>query len=49
MVAEQDVIRLDLPVDDGLKLILSIGVILPQTSAEKLEKIAIKNSKASNR
>jgi len=42
MVAEKDVVRLDLPVEDGLKLILSIGLILPQPSADKLEKIANK-------
>jgi len=42
MVSEKEVVHLDLPVEDGLKLILSAGVILPQTSAEKLEKIAKK-------
>lgn len=41
MVAEKDVVRLDLSVEDGLKLILSTGVILPQTSATNLEKNAI--------
>ena len=37
MVAEKEIVRLDLSVEDGLKLILSTGVILPQTSVEKLE------------
>ena len=41
MVAEKDVVRLDLSVEDGLKLILSTGVILPQTSATNLEKNTI--------
>ena len=49
MVSEKDVVHLDLPVEDGLKLILSAGVILPQTSAEKLEKIAKKNRKAGSK
>jgi len=46
MVSEKEVIHLDLPVEDGLKLILSAGVILPQTSAEKLEKIAKKKQRS---
>lgn len=43
MVSEKDVIHLDLPVDDGLKLILSAGVLLPQTSATQPEKTDKKN------
>ena len=46
MVSEKEVVHLDLPVEDGLKLILSAGVILPQTSAEKLEKIAKKKQRS---
>jgi uncharacterized membrane protein len=42
MVAEKDVVRMDLSVEDGLKLILSTGVILPQASAAELEQIANK-------
>lgn len=42
MVAEKDLVRLGLSVEDGLKLILSTGVILPQTSAAELEQIANK-------
>jgi uncharacterized membrane protein len=42
MVADSDVVHLDLSVEDGLKLILSTGVILPPTSADKLEQIAQK-------
>jgi uncharacterized membrane protein len=42
MVADSDVVHLDLSVEDGLKLILSTGVILPPTSADKLEQIARK-------
>jgi len=39
MVADKDVVHLGLSVEDGLKLILSTGVILPPTSADKLEQI----------
>jgi uncharacterized membrane protein len=43
MVPEKDVIRLDLAVEDGFKLILSTGVLLPQPSAKKLKETVKKN------
>lgn len=43
MVPDKDAIRLDLAVEDGFKLILSTGVLLPQPSARKLEKSVKKN------
>lgn len=39
MTRESEVVRLNISVEDGLKLILSTGVLLPKTSAKKLEQI----------
>jgi len=43
MIPEKEVMRLDLSVEDGFKLILSTGVLLPQPSAKKLKENVKKN------
>jgi uncharacterized membrane protein len=36
MVPKEDVIELDMEVDDGLKMIISAGVVVPEWSPEAL-------------
>lgn len=38
MIPEYDVKKLDIEVEDALKLVVSLGVVMPQTVAEKKEK-----------
>ncbi len=36
MVAREDIIELDMPVDEGIKLIMSLGVIVPESKKREL-------------
>jgi uncharacterized membrane protein len=36
MLPRKDVIELDMPVDDGLKMIISVGVVVPESRKEAL-------------
>ena len=38
MVPEEDVIELDMPIEDGLKMIVSMGVVVPRQRKETLTK-----------
>ena len=40
MTQESEVVRLDISVEEGLKLILSTGVLLPNASAKNIEQLA---------
>jgi uncharacterized membrane protein len=36
MVPREDVIELDMSVDDGLKMLLSVGVVVPEPKKDKV-------------
>ncbi|MBT3993237.1 MAG: hypothetical protein HOF02_04210, partial [Gammaproteobacteria bacterium] len=39
MVPQSDVIELDMSVEDGLKMIISLGVVVPGEQLEEIQKI----------
>ena len=44
MVPREDVIELDMSVDDGLKMIISAGVVVPDWNEERNPEVALKKS-----